>query len=153
MVRTLIFCICLAGAATADLMVWEPEQVDTLLVSGKSEPVTIYFMSQFIGYGYFCHVVIADHGGCGLPDSFAVHGEAIVAPTDYSDTLEAFAALQPISYGPEPVLCESLSSLPDTLVLLLIGHAFQAPPDTVSSRWFLTGSGLERRFKMENGGS
>jgi len=146
-------CICLAGAATADLMVWEPEQVNTLLVSGESEPVTIYFMSQFIGYGYFCHVVIADHGGCGLPDSFSVHGEAIVSPTDHSDTLEAFAALQPLSIGPEPVLCDSLSSLPETLTLLLISQPFQAAPDTVSSRWILTGSGLERRFKMENGGS
>jgi len=133
--------LILALPLGADLFVWYPGQVDTLVVLNDTEPLHLYFLSQFMGYGYYCHLAVVDRGGAGLPDSFCVDDDLrVVSPDDYADILEADGWLQPLSRGPMPVLDRARSRLADTLALLLIEYPFREPPDTTGAVWFLRDS-------------
>lgn len=133
--------LVLALPLEAELFVWYPEQVDTMMVLNDRGPVRLYFLSQFMGYGYYLHLAVVERGNAGLPDSFSVDdGFAVVSPDDYADTLEAHSRLQPLSQGPMPVLDRARSRLPNTLALLLIEYPFREPPDTTGAVWVLRDS-------------
>lgn len=139
-----VLLLLFAAAAPADLFVWTPAGVDTLIPLGGEFPV-LYVLSQSMGYGYSVHLALVDHMGTGLPDSFCVFGEVLVEPDDYLDTLEA-CGLQPLLEGPLPVLDMERSGLPDTLELLLVDFPFRAEPDTAIGLWILTDG---RYIRME----
>ena|GEM_PF-3161231 len=137
--------LLLAATVAADPEVWRRSEVQEVFPLGGPGGLRLVTMSSFMGWGQYNWLALAAERSATLPDSFCVHGDALVSPADLSDTLEPGGHVQVLSQGPMVRLDTALSRPPDTLVLLEVGYPFGAEPDSASTVWVLD-AGVYRRI-------
>ena len=137
--------LLLAATVAADPEVWRSSELQEVFPLGGKGGLRLVTMSSFMGWGQYNWLALAAERSATLPDSFCVHGDALVSPADLSDTLEPGGRVQVLSQGPMVRLDTALSRPPDTVVLQLICHPFGSEPDSGMAVWVLE-PGIYRRI-------
>jgi len=136
--------LLLAATAAADLDVWKQSDLQEMFPLGGSRGLRLVTMSTFAGWGRYSWLALVAEQSAMLPDSFCVHGDALVSPADYSDTLDTGGRMQVLTRGPMVRLDTALSQPPDTLVLQLVGHPFGTEADSCTAVWVLDAGAYRR---------
>ena len=135
MVVLLMFLVL---SAAADLDIWTPEQVESIIPLGSDPDLQLVIMTHFIGWGYYTNLALVITSDAVIPDSFCINEGVLVSHLDYSSILGNEGSIQILSEGPTAVIDTSRSNLPDSLVLYFILQPFQAEPETTRTCWILT---------------
>ena len=136
--------LLLAATVAADLEVWKQSDLQEVFPLGGSQGLRLITMSTFVGWGRYSWLALVSERSAMLPDSFCVHGDALVSPADYSDTLDTAGRVQILTMGPMVRLDTALSQPPDTVVLQLVSHPYGAEADSSTATWVLDAGAYRR---------